>query len=370
MRSIKVLGAGLIVAFALGMASAAAANAAPTCTFPSGGSPFCETTITPGVKLSVPKGECTAGPMLITSTETFVLTAAHCFTTTETDEPQVVKNVKVQSAYPAAPTTEKVIAAKEEATVAYNKKNDVGEVKVENTEWMLAGLSPVPAAFAEWGPPAVGTVVGEAVGVEGETEICHEGLKTEEQCGEILGTKAETEVTKTGALKDDLVEVAVSGGEGDIGCPFFKFKSKPMKEVEILGIAVQAGFNRWTENGEIEKDKNKIKGLIAEITVKEKGVEKKITLADAIKDMKKKWKKGGVPVVAYGIPDGTTVKDAKLVKGSPDTTEVEMTNDAENKGKPLIVIGHEYLTWYEPMKEILKQFKGQQLLTTVKEKRG
>jgi hypothetical protein len=359
-RPIRVLGAGFIVASAIGIASSgASASAAVTCSYPN-----CEETITPGVKLTTNKGECTAGPVLTNDAkEFFMLTDAHCVTVKEYKTRTEIAGATVQAEYPKGGPPEKNVG--NQVWAVYDKTNDTAEVKV-NATWAKGG---VPGRLANWGAtPILDYVAGEAASKVGEFN-CQAGFVSKETCGEVL-----SEDVRSGK-KEKLVEDSAEGQPGDSGAPFF-IESVLGDEVQgvLLGgataFAAASGVN-------VMKGSNKI-------TLKPANADEAKDLEKVIKAAIKRWEKlatvkgtpTGVPVKAVNglvppikeiagiIPPSTMVKSVKVDKG---ILEVEMTTDAEATGSYAVAFGRLLVTYYEPISEILKQYPGQKLVTEIEE---
>jgi hypothetical protein len=202
---------------------------------------YCEKTLVSGVGIGF-KGEkpvCTAGPMLIEGQETYMLTSGHCFT--EVENPNAVLiNEEVNSAYLNG--VQKEIG--KEVTAYYNKARDMAEVRIKPPPSSFTeGLpNPVPALMAEWkeNPKTPHTVAG-SMEVIAKTTVCHNGMISGENCGEI---KAEN-VTFAG--KEHLIEVTACGSKGDSGGPYF-FRGKG-KEVFMVGMETAGPKPECSEPG-------------------------------------------------------------------------------------------------------------------------
>jgi hypothetical protein len=199
---------------------------------------YCEKTIVSGVGVApgTTEPECTAGPMLIQGNETFMLTAGHCFgglapTTGETI------TVKVTSEYPTGGGQKEI---GKEGTRFRDENRDTAEVKVARPGSFSEALpDPVPALMAEWSvkpaiPHGVEGVKAAEVVVPAQV-ICHEGMKTGEQCGTVLLLN----VAASGVLAKHLVETSACSEGGDSGGPYF-FRTST-KEVLMMGTHVGKG---------------------------------------------------------------------------------------------------------------------------------
>jgi hypothetical protein len=173
---------------------------------------YCEEAITAGVQMETPILICTAGPMLVKGTETFMLTAGHCFGTASPKAGEAIKGV-VASAYTEGLPEE----VGKEGTWFETKERDMAEVKVKRPGLFTEPLpDPVPALMAEWvkepkTPHAVDGIEQPAAG----QMICHEGQVSGEECGEVKALN----VTGTGT--EHLVETNACSLNGDSGGPYF-----------------------------------------------------------------------------------------------------------------------------------------------------
>ncbi len=334
-------------------------EAKPTCEkkFTSG-SAFCEKTLTSGVgwQCSREAGavcdttevagvglQCTAGPMLIKGTETYMLTAGHCFGSKSPEgeplKPEAIK-VKVSSAYPGG--AQKEIG--KEGSWFENKERDIAEVKIiPGGSWTEPLPNPVPAFIAEWGtlPEKPHEVTDKEASIEGQVN-CHEGATSGEQCGLVGG------VTGEGYVED----TACSEG-GDSGGPWFTRQITSGEEFIVLMQGTHVG-----------KIREKVTcGAIPEFTEEVQTNENtKLTGLKAIGGMKVGWEVSG-----KGIVKGTEVTEIKEVKAGEFT--VTISKAATTKEKVKLVFKPFFRALYEPISTILATFKGQRLLTTANEVR-
>jgi hypothetical protein len=306
-----------------------------TCTLP-----YCEPTITPGVKLNfVSVGTCTAGPIMTKGTEMFLLTAGHCLGYGNEETETVPQEVR--SAYPKNAPAEKEIGGN--VTFNNSKEYDTAEVKIEKAEWLQAGGG-APAKLVEWkATPKVMSVVGKAANKVGE-ETCLTGASSGAvHCGVILRTGAFRSKT------ENLIETTADGASGDSGAPEF---ASSTKGIVIQGTYVGGGKETISGPGTLTNGSN-------QITSYPSAVEGGGTTCGEITTMKGQWPT--VPVEGKGIPAKTTVTKCKEEAGA--VTTIEMSAKAtENGSKVEITIGYKELGWYEPMSQIEAVYKGQALL--------
>lgn len=311
--------------------------------------PYCESSITPGVSLTIPLNSgnfgCTAGPILTKGTEIFLLTAGHCLLeNVEKAEEKEFKKQKVESAYPKAAGTKKSIG--ENGEIKYSKKYDLAEVKVENQEWLLPTGS-VPPVIVEWlePTPAIPSVAGEAANKVGET-TCHTGVVSKLQCGTILriGEMPELELAEKLLTRENLVETTAKSEVGDSGGPEF---APGEGTVSMQGTVVSGG--KFTDEGE------------ANLTNGSPSITEFPEGSIACKDVKKMKELWAVPVKATkGIPAGATVTKCEET-GATATIEMSVAATETVKNRT-ITFGHSTLSWYEPMSQIKAAFPGQALL--------
>lgn len=295
---------------------------------------YCEPTITPGVKLNTGSGTCTAGPVMTSGTETFLLTAGHCFGK-KNEKTENIKQ-KVQSAYPKQAPTEKKVG--ENVLVNNSKKYDLAEVKIENTEWLLTGGG-VPPVLVEWGePPRIAYATGIAENLVRE-ETCHSGATSGLQCGKILRTG----VTESGT--ENLIEASGKLESGDSGSPeFVKIGSR----VLIQGVAKSGdGFLTLEGEADVTEKSKLVTELLGEQT------------CAVIGTMKAMWP--SVPIAGDGIPDNALVTKCAKEAGAPAIVEMNEEATATDT-KVNVVIGYTELFYYEPISQVKALFPGQTLL--------
>ncbi len=201
---------------------------------------YCEKTLVSGVGIA-PNSEgplCTAGPMLISGKETYMLTSGHCYNLEEAEG--AVLKVFTNSAYPNL--EQKKVGT--EAIKYYSSLRDMAEIKITRpgSPFIAEPPTPLPALMAEWlkKPEVPHTVGGSAAVVSGQ-EVCHEGMVSGEACGEVK------KLNMTNAGKEHLVEVTACGSRGDSGGPYF-FRGKG-EEVIMLGIETQGPLPECHEKG-------------------------------------------------------------------------------------------------------------------------
>lgn len=179
---------------------------------------YCEETITSGVDLEFARPECTAGPMLTEGSETYLLTAGHCYGATSPANGEPIAAATF-SKYPGVAGQKEI---GNEGKWFRNTERDIAELKIKRPGPFTEALpNPVPALMAEWGiaepktPHAVGGIQAAEVTMPGQA-VCHEGMTSGENCGEVKALNV------TGpAGTEHLVEVTACGSGGDSGGPYF-----------------------------------------------------------------------------------------------------------------------------------------------------
>jgi hypothetical protein len=208
---------------------------------------FCEEAITAGAGTTVEQAEpqlCTAGPLLISGDETYMLTAGHCFGPKNAlAGGTAFNNVEVRSEFPGVAGLKEI---GKEGVWYYYEERDMAEVKVTPRGPFTEALPiPVPALMAEWGARAPRTphaVNGEETNIVGQAN-CHEGLRSAEQCGTITELNIEA-----GGVKH-LVKDTACGERGDSGGPYF-MRERTTNNVLIQGMLVTAAITRTCAEGE------------------------------------------------------------------------------------------------------------------------
>ena len=230
---------------------------------------WCEKTITSGVTIESTKERCTAGPMLIKGTKTFVLTAGHCSTEgvgeewkSEWPNPMPPRNKE------ATKTLGKITAETE------NNKFDIAEIEVEPTSEFVSPLpTPVPALMADWGnwvgytgnPPKGKPLEPKAIApglqfesraVSGESPPvtkfadCHEGKTSGEQCGEVLAENVVKPNPRANEVEtENLVEDSACAEKGDSGGPFFHYGESNKIFIEGTMVGGETGTCNATGTG-------------------------------------------------------------------------------------------------------------------------
>jgi hypothetical protein len=298
--------------------------------------PYCEPTITPGVKVTIPvvggAKNCTAGPIMVKGTEQFLLTAGHCIKTTSSGTETITQIV--QSAYPKNTAEQKEIGK----SVTFNSTSsyDIAEVKIEQAGWLLTG-GIAPPLLVEWKtPPTVTSVLGGAENKVNE-RTCFTGAASGSTiCGVVLKLGA------TGAGTANLIETTAMGLEGDSGSPEF---APSTGGVLIQGVFVVAGEEAMRGVGDLVSGSDMITGYPEGRTTCEK-----------IARWKTMWPT--VPIAGTGIPAETIVEECKEV--GADAT-IKMSKTATVTGESTVTIGYTQLGWYEPMSQIEAVYTGQTL---------
>jgi hypothetical protein len=230
---------------------------------------WCEKTITSGVAIESKKERCTAGPMLIKGTKTFVLTAGHCVVEgvgeewkSEWPNPMPPRNKE------GTKTLGKVTAETE------SNEFDIAEIEVERTSEFVSPLpTPVPALIADWGnwvgytgnPPKGKPLEPKAIApglqfesraVSGESPPvtkfadCHEGKTSGEQCGEVLMENVVKPNPRANEVEtENLVEDSACAEKGDSGGPFFHYGESNKIFIEGTMVGGKTGACNATGTG-------------------------------------------------------------------------------------------------------------------------
>jgi Trypsin len=179
------------------------------------------------------QGGCTAGPVVIRqdrttnakATETFVLTAGHCFKYRG-------GNGKKWSSFNQA-LQEKEIGKSLEHLIppaaGGGSGYDVGVIKVESNYWVGAGEPPIAASRAEWKAveESEPTAVLKWQDPVKNMKVCISGQRSAVQCGTVQNANTTTPVAYTppeNRTVKDVAEVKVESGtvgNGDSGGPWF-----------------------------------------------------------------------------------------------------------------------------------------------------
>ncbi len=211
----------------------------------------CDSSITSGVTIEeVNKGSCTAGPLLkrkspansTQATETFVLTAGHCFHPTGVGQEWWAKETKG--------TKQQLGKVFEWLLPTPLIPNiDAGVIKVENAFWTLGADPPVEPHRAAW----VAGKEHEPATVAGEEEpalnmkVCLSGQRSGIRCGEVTAVKQKVSIEYTAkemAICEELAKVSFPGraGKGDSGGPIYKESAPETIVGHYVAVLEEAGF--------------------------------------------------------------------------------------------------------------------------------
>ena len=195
----------------------------------------CDSSITSGVTIEeVNEGGCTAGPLLILekpanstqATETYVLTAGHCFHPTGVGQKWWANETKG-----TAKELGKVFEWLMPTELVPNI--DAGVIKVENAFWTLGKDPPVEPHRAAWvaGKEHEPAFVSKGEEPAQNMKVCLSGQRSGIRCGEVTAMKQKVAIEYTeGKLwtTEELAKVAftAAAGQGDSGGPIYK-ESEP-----------------------------------------------------------------------------------------------------------------------------------------------
>lgn len=310
--------------------------------------PYCETTITPGVSLTITGiGNCTASSMMRTGTELFLLTAGHCLEK-ESSGTQTVEQ-RMSSAWPKEATVQKEIGRS--VTFNYNTRYDIAEVKIEDPRTWLLATGGAPPLLVEWeATPKVTSVVGEATNRAGEA-TCISGAVSGLQCGKVLQVGV-TQELQNGRRVENLIETNVKVRRGDSGAPEFV---QTRGGVLIQGTAVNGeGRRTWPEtSGALKGTLTMNSSVITRVTPGTETCEK-------IAEYNVRWTPGPeVTTTGTGIPAETTVSTCRVVGVE---AEIRMSAAATQTGSRTLTLGYANIAGYEPMSQIRAVFTGQTLV--------
>lgn len=300
--------------------------------------PYCEPTITPGVKLAIAGiGDCTASPIMTMGAESFLLTSGHCLKKGSTGTQTIVQ--KMESAWPATTLLKEI-----GKNVTFNNTTsyDIAEVKIENAVTWLLGGGGDPPFLVEWeATPKVTPVLGEAANLEGEA-TCISGAVSGLQCGKVLAVG----VGRGGVA--NMNETSVKITSGDSGAPEFV---QVLGGVLVQGVVSKSSGRTFPSSGELSNGSTLIKKVPS-------GTE----TCTEINKYKLLWQPGPeVTATAAGIPAETTVTQCIEELGGLEAT-LRMSAAATQTGVRTLTIGYANLSWYEPMSQIKAVFPGQTLL--------
>ncbi|MGB7686595.1 MAG: S1 family peptidase [Solirubrobacterales bacterium] len=207
---------------------------------------YCDPTVTAGITLEDDISPwCTAGPLVLPpkgSTDTYVLSAGHCYKSTKEKWSSSEKTGAVKE------VIGEVVAIVSEAN---GDNADVAAIKVENPVWRKAGDIPVVPAIAVW-DKAKET---NPIKVEGQLApaakdpTCNSGQISGYQCGTIKATGL-----SAGKLKEMVEVEGIKTQFGDSGGPWFS------KETGLVQ-GIHTGENKGNGNPVFEDLKWALKRL-------------------------------------------------------------------------------------------------------------
>jgi Trypsin len=336
------------------------------------GSAFCERTLVSGVgwrcsraagrecdttEAAAVGAQCTAGPMLISGTETYMLTAGHCFGERSPEgeplRPEAVR-VRVLSEYVGGGREREI---GREGSWLQNRERDIAEVRINPRGEFTEPLpTPVPAFVAEWGqlPERPHEVTGEEPSVEGQAN-CHEGMTSGEQCGMV-----EEVSTETLGIRGLVEDTACSEG-GDSGGPYFRRDIISGEEFIVLMQGTHVGKVKVRTEPEIrcraipEFEEEVQTNSNTQLT----GLRSIGTPPNRIAVS---WE-----VIGRGIEKRTSVTEIREVRRGEFT--VVISRAATTRERVRLKFKQFYRAFYEPMRTILATFRGQRLLTAANEVR-
>ena len=290
---------------------------------------YCEPTLVAGVKISVPEGTCSAGPMLTEGNETFLLTAGHCFAKEKfnaKDEPEPCDEEGTISVTVASKWPSGLQPSEEIGKTGYficNKKFDIAEIKIDNAFWATA------PRLVEWvATPRAKLVEGEAASTVGQTNK-RDGVATIQTEGTVLSDKGKYTGTK------NLVEDTANAEKGDSGGPFFI--AAPGGGVDVQGTLVGALKETLNDSCSVQFD---LDGK----TIKNVSPAN-IALIKELVDLLSKGNK--VHVKSCRNPGTWNVEKVKA-------TELELNRSISNGTSKEAIYFEASARFYEPMNEILK----------------
>jgi hypothetical protein len=221
-----VLTLAATVALSGPMTSSSLANNTTTCKAFASREAYCNAPLTAGVRIESASGEgCTAGPLVLPTavanrSETYVLTAGHCFDMEgESWFAKTTNGVKMEIGL-----SSKFIE---------NDEADIGVIKIADPgAWALVTRPKLYAVMAKWGTlgkefPSV-PVLGEEPQIL-NNESCLEGAVSGEKCGKIILLKAPIKLQGLTEIEG----LTIAGG--DSGGPIF---SAEHSDVMVEGIFV------------------------------------------------------------------------------------------------------------------------------------
>jgi Trypsin len=210
----------------------------------------CNSSITSGVTIEeAAGGSCTAGPLLILknrstmtlATETYVLTAGHCFHPTGVGQKWWALETNANKKE-LGKVFEWLMPTPKVANI------DAGVIKVENAFWTLGKDPPVEPHRAAWvaGAEHEPATVSKSEEPAQNMKICLSGQRSGIRCGKVLAVKqkkpfeyTEEEISTT----EELAEVEFPGraGQGDSGGPIYSEGEPEVILGHYVGFLGEAG---------------------------------------------------------------------------------------------------------------------------------
>lgn len=215
-----------------------------TCESPfTSGKARCEKTLVSGVGIKVesaPSGAvfgCTAGPLLLNGSETYMTSAGHCFSSNTAKGTGTLRSNstgKVTSEWQGTSGQKEI--GKEDAYY-WNELGDMSETRIAAASPFLQGGNiPISPLMAEWSvKPATPSAVSRAVAPVMNAAVCREGMTSGEQCGQITAESVGPAPFQ--------VETNACSLSGDSGGPFVFGSLTSKSPVEMEGILSSGNTN-------------------------------------------------------------------------------------------------------------------------------